>query len=299
MGISIVLLTFNSEANLERTLKAAHTLSRDVHAVDSFSSDGTLSILKKHSVKVIQRPFENYSAQRNWAIEHLNTENEWQLHLDADELLSADLVAEIRRELLAPDAADGYYIPRKIRFLERDLNHGGYYPTYHMRLFRRGHAWVEDKIYDQHFVLTGRGKKLKSPLIDDHQMSLSEWTTRHNRWSDFESEELLGLNPAVHDPASRKVVQPSIFGNVLERKRARKEGYLKLPLLIRPFGLFIYRYIFRLGFLDGKAGLVYCVLQAFWFRFLIDAKCYEAKKAEDRRQKRFEEDVHIFGQLVK
>ena len=278
MTISVVLLTFNSEASLEATLTAICALSRDVHAVNSFSSDGTLGLLKKYGVNVVQRPFENYSAQRNWAIEHLQTKHEWQLHLDADEILSPQLIEEIRHVLVMPDQADGYFIPRKIRFLGHDLDHGGYYPIYHMRLFRRGHARVEDKIYDQHFVLTGRGKKLKFPFVDDHQFSLSEWTTRHNRWSDFEAKELLGFKTVTPGPGPRQLIKPSNFGNVLERKRARKQRYYKQPILIRPFALFLYRYICRLGFLDGKAGLIYCVLQAFWFRFLIDAKCYEAER---------------------
>jgi glycosyltransferase involved in cell wall biosynthesis len=282
--ISIVLLTFNSEASLEATLTAACTLSQDVYAVDSFSTDATVSVLRKYGVNVVQRPFENYSAQRNWAIQHLPTKHGWQLHLDADEILSSELIEEIQCEMQGQGQPDGYFIPRKIRFLRRDLNHGGYYPIYHMRLFRCGHARVEDKIYDQHFVLSGRGKRLKFPFIDDHRMSLSEWTVRHNRWSDFEAEELQGREVIKRDPQLRGLVQSSMFGNVLERKRAQKSSYLRLPSLFRPFALFCYRYIFRLGFLDGTPGLIYCALQAFWFRFLIDAKCYEIGRFENRRE---------------
>ena len=140
--ISIVLLTFNSDASLSATLDAARTLSQDLYAVDSFSSDGTLEILNKYGVNVVQRKFENYSAQRNWAIANLNTKYEWQLHLDADEIMSDDLIEEIQREFVEPDEFTGYFIQRKIRFLGRHLNHLGYYPIYHMRLFRLVNARV-------------------------------------------------------------------------------------------------------------------------------------------------------------
>jgi len=274
-SISIILLTYNSQASVKATLEAARILSPDIYAVDSFSSDGTINILKKHDVKVYQRTFENYAEQRNWAMNHLEVNSEWQLHLDADEILTSELIDEIKSELISTDTYEGYFIPRKIHFLGRDLKHGGYFPIYHMRLFRTGCARVEDRIYDQHFVLSGRGKKLKSFFIDDHRISLSDWTIRHNHWSDLEVKELLGESP---EASEKKIIRSSFIGNVLERKRARKKAYLKLPSLVRPFALFFYRYVFRLGFLDGWPGFIYCVLQAFWFRFLIDAKIYEAER---------------------
>ena len=228
-------------------------------------------------MKVFQRKFVNYSEQRNWAIDNIETGEEWQLHLDADEIMSGGLIEEIRKELHSGDKYDGYFIPRKTRFLGRDLVHGGYFPIYHMRLFRTGRGRVETKLYDQHFILTGQGKRLRGYFIDDHQMSLSEWIIRHNRWSDLEAREMLGVESAIQHGSEAELVGPSVLGNVLERKRARKALYLSLPRFSRAFGLFIYRYVFRMGFLDGIPGLIYCVLQAFWFRFVIDAKCYEAR----------------------
>lgn len=271
MRVSAIVLTFNSERVIADTLNALRLVSDDIHIVNSFSTDQTVEIAKAAGAEIHTRAFKNYADQRNWAIDSLPTKSEWQLHLDADEILSMELIEEIKRELIHTNSYDGFFIPRKIRFLGRDLNYGGYFPIYHMRLFRAGHARVEDRLYDQHFVLMGRGKKLRNLFIDNHQMSLSEWTLRHNRWSDLEVAELSS------EHAKRFSVRARATGNVLERKRARKSAYLRLPILLRPFLLFIYRYVVRLGFLDGQPGLIYCVLQAFWFRFLIDAKLQETK----------------------
>jgi len=101
-------------------------------------------------------------------------------------------------------------------------------------------------------------------------MSLSEWTARHNRWADGEVAEM----DAKHE-AGRLVADPK--GNPAQRKRALREKYNNLPLFVRPFALFGYRYFFKLGFLDGTEGFIFWVLQTFWFRFLIDAKIWEKR----------------------
>ena len=111
---------------------------------------------------------------------------------------------------------------------------------------------------------------LRNPLIDDNRMSLDEWTARHNRWAAAEAEELL-------NPSTQNIILGKINGNLVEKKRALKNIYNKMPLFVRPFLIFVYRYLFRLGFLDGKAGFVFFVLQTFWFRFLVDAKILEKR----------------------
>ena len=127
--------------------------------------------------------------------------------------------------------------------------------------------------YDQHFHVEGRTARLKAPMIDDIRMTLSEWVVRHNRWAEAEVEQMLaGNDPGV-------LVHGRLGGNPLERQRARRALYERLPPLLRPFLLFAYRYVVRLGFLDGREGLIFYVLQAFWFRFLIDAKLLERRLA--------------------
>lgn len=271
MKISVVLLTFNSAASLPRTLRAAKLLSDDIHAVDSHSTDATLSVLAEFGVTVIQRPFRNYSDQRNWAIDNLKLRHGWQLHLDADEEMEPALVAAIGALGESPDA-DGYIVGRKIVFLGRTLRYGGIAKTWHYRLFRTGFGRCEDRLYDQHFVGSGRVGTIDAFMLDHQEDRLSEWTARHNRWSDLEAAE------AESDtPASGATITPRSDGNAIEKARARKAFYYRAPLFWRVFGYFFVRYVVQLGFLDGREGLIYHVLQALWFRFLVDAKIYETR----------------------
>lgn len=245
------------------------TVSDDIHVVDSFSSDKTIDIVRRLGVHITQHPFQDYSAQRNWAIENLRLKCEWQLHLDADERLSEELAAEINN-LNVPEEINGFFIPRQVIFLGRKIIHGGMYPIWHMRLFRTGTAHCEDRRYDQHFIVSGRTMRLSSPLFDDHKNSLSDWTDRHNRWSDAEAAE-------IFSGSESGAIAGRLIGNPIERKRFAKNGYYRFPLFIRSAFLFFYRYIFRFGFLDGSEGLIFFSLQTLWFRFLVDAKYYELK----------------------
>jgi hypothetical protein len=142
-------------------------------------------------------------------------------------------------------------------------------PTWHLRLFRTGSGRCEDRKYDQHFLLKcGTTAKLPGVMVDDIRMPLSEWTARHNRWADGEVAEMTAGE-------SEGRLQPDAFGNPAQRKRYLRQKYDRLPLFARPFLLFVYRYLFRLGFLDGTEGFIFWVLQTFWFRFLVDAKIWE------------------------
>ncbi len=270
IDISVIILTFNSEATIEKTIKSAMEVSKDIHIVDSFSSDRTLDIVGKYNANIVQHEYENYSAQRNWAIQNLDINNGWQLHLDADECLTSDLIAEID-SLSPPAPINGYMIARLVHFLGRPILHGGMYPIWHMRLFRSGYGRCEQRLYDQHFFVQGDTFKLKNPIVDDHRNSLTEWVARHNRWSDAEVEEIT-RSDQQHDIESR------FLGNPIQKKRAYKNLYYRIPLFLRAFLIFFYRYFIRLGFLDGREGLIFFTLQTFWFRFLVDAKLYEKKK---------------------
>ena len=271
MSLSVIILTFNAEATLDATLASATQVSDDIHVVDSGSSDGTLAIAEKRGAQIVSHPFEDYGRQRNWAIDNLPLKYEWQLHLDADERLSPELSARINALRGAfPAGVDGYFLPRLLHFMGRPIRHGAMYPIWHLRLFRRGKGRCEDRRYDQHFRVEGTTERIDAPMIDDVRMSLSEWTIRHNRWSDAEVNEIL-------NPSGSGVIAGKLGGNPIEQKRALRGGYNAAPLFARAFALFFYRYVLRLGFLDGMPGLIFFVLQTFWFRFLIDAKVYEKR----------------------
>jgi glycosyltransferase involved in cell wall biosynthesis len=270
MRPSVILLSFNSEDTLGATLSRAREVSDEIYVVDSFSTDGTVALAESYGARVVAHAFENYGAQRNWAIDNLPITGRWQLHLDADEVMDEELVAAIRFLPDEPEHA-GYFVPRYVKFLGRVLRHGGMSPTWHLRLFRSGVGRCEDRKYDQHFLLlSGSTGQLSGVMVDDIAMSLSEWTARHNRWADSEVAEM----DARHE-AGRLVADAK--GNPAQRKRALREKYNNLPLFVRPFALFGYRFFFKLGFLDGTEGFIFWVLQTFWFRFLIDAKIWEKR----------------------
>jgi glycosyltransferase involved in cell wall biosynthesis len=272
MQPTVILLSFDSEDTLGATLSCARLVSDEIFVVDSYSKDGTVDLARSFGATVVQHPFEHYGAQRNWAINNLPISRAWQLHLDADELMDDELVAAIQALPEEPQHS-GYFLPRYIRFLGRVLRHGGMSPTWHLRLFRTGVGRCEDRKYDQHFIVaSGSTGQLRGTMVDDIRMTLSEWTARHNRWADGEVAEL-----DTAETSGR--LQPDARGNPAQRKRYLRQKYNQLPLFVRPFGLFAYRYFFRLGFLDGTEGFIFWVLQTFWFRFLIDAKIWEKRHA--------------------
>lgn len=274
MKPTVIILTFNCADTLPATLAQARRVSDEIFIVDSYSKDETLKIAEEAGARIYQHAFENYGAQRNWAIDSLPIPGSWQLHLDADEWMNDELVEAI---LALPEnpPQSGFFLARYLRFLGRVLRHGSLSPTWHMRLFRTGVGRCEDRKYDQHFYIKeGSTAQLGGHMVDDIRMSLSDWTVRHNRWSDGEVAETLSSKSA-----EEVRVQGNLSGNPVERKRYWREKYGHLPLFVRPFALFFYQYFVRLGLLDGTEGFVFWVLQSFWFRFLIDAKLYEAKQA--------------------
>jgi glycosyltransferase involved in cell wall biosynthesis len=274
MRPAVILLSFNSEDTLAATLTSARQVSDEIFVVDSFSSDGTVQLARSFGATVVQHSFEHYGAQRNWAIDNLPISRPWQLHLDADEWMNEELVSAILALNNEPEHS-GYFLPRHVRFLGKVLRHGGMSPTWHLRLFRTGIGRCEDRKYDQHFLLKrGTSGQMQGMMIDDVRMPLTEWTARHNRWADGEVAEL-----SCQEASGR--VQPDARGNPVQRKRFLREKYNRMPLFIRPFALFIYRFFFRLGFLDGTEGFIFWVLQTFWFRFLVDAKIWEMRRAKN------------------
>jgi glycosyltransferase involved in cell wall biosynthesis len=270
MRPTVIVLSFNSEDTLGSTLEQARLVSDEIFVVDSFSKDRTVEIARASGAQVVQHAFEHYGAQRNWAIDNLPITRAWQLHLDADEVMDSKLVHAIQ-SLPEESEESGYFLARYMRFLGRVIRHGGMSPTWHMRLFRSGIGRCEARKYDQHFFLrSGSGAKLAGEMIDDIRMPLSEWTARHNRWADGEVAE-----QQTSETDAR--IKPDAHGDPIQRKRFLRQRYNRLPLFVRPFALFFYRYIFRLGFLDGVEGLIFWVLQTFWFRFLVDAKIWEKR----------------------
>lgn len=270
--LSVIILTKDEEGNLPALLRSLAGLDAEIFVVDSGSTDRTVEIAGAAGCHVVLHPFENYATQRNWAIAHLPIRTPWQLHLDADERLTPELVTEIR-ELVAGDPPyDGYMLRKRTIFMGRWLRFGGQYPAWHLRLFRTGKGRCEQRLYDQHFIVHGRTGRLRHDYVDVLTDDLGKWIQRHNQWATLEALEMIATSPSGE-------VYPRLLGSPIERRRwLRSVLYRRMPLFVRPFLLFVFDYFLRLGFLDGRPGLIFHVLQRFWFRFLIDARIYELRQ---------------------
>jgi len=268
----VIILTFNSIGIIRETVEQALKVTDAVCAIDSGSQDGTIEELTKLGCTVLRRDFINYSDQRNWGIEQFKN-IQWQLHLDADEVLDDCTIMEIKRVISSPNPSfDAYMIKRIDYFMGLKLKHSGLNP-WHLRLFQSNSAVCEDRLYDQHFVSQSPAGRLKGSMHDKNHLTLSDWINRHNRWSDLEAQELLA------PPDRTKVTLiPRLIGDPRQRMRALKHLYYQMPGGARAFIYFLYRYFLRLGFLDGQAGLYFAFFQAYWFRMLVDAKIYEKTK---------------------
>jgi hypothetical protein len=220
---------------------------------------------------VLIHPFINQAAQFNWALDNIQSAAEWVLRLDGDERLSEELRRELERRLPSlPNEVTGLLLPLRIRFMGRHIRHGASYPVWTLKLWRRGCGRCEDVWMDEHIVLSqGQVLKLHGDLIHEIPKSLSEWTRKHDWYAMRECKDILA-------GASR--VDSSRSGRQAKLKR-KKRLYLRLPAFYRAFFYWFYRYFLRLGFLDGKEGLIYHFLQALWYRFLVDAKLYEFEKS--------------------
>lgn len=264
-----VVLTFNCATIIRETVTQALKVTPQVFVVDSFSTDATCSMARELGCEVVQRKFVNYAEQRNWAISQVVGRCDWQLHLDADEVLDAKAIAAIADVLQASPASAGnaYLLKRRDYFMGQELRFSGLSP-WHLRLFPSGHGQCEDRLYDQHFLSDLPVKRLPGLMHDKNVQTLSEWVSRHNRWSDLEAEQ-------VGRVAGAGELQAAIFGDPRKRTRFLKSIYYALPGGLRSVGYFIYRYVLRGGFLDGRVGFYFAVFQGFWFRALVDAKAYE------------------------
>ena len=277
MNVTAVILTFNEEQHLARCIASAQAVATDVVVVDCYSTDATLDIARAHGARVLQHAWVNHAAQFNWALTQLGADTEWVLRIDADEVLTPALTEEIRTRLpgIGPEI-DGVYWGRRMTFQGRLIRHGGVFPVRVLRLFRHGRGQCENRWMDEHIKVAGPTADFAGEMIDDNLNSLTWWTDKHNRYASREAVDLLNLEYRFmpHD-----TVASLRGGKQAGVKRWLKERvYARLPGGFRAFAYFFYRYVLRLGFLDGQAGTAFHFLQGFWYRYLVDAKVVEVKR---------------------
>ena len=277
MNITALIITKNEEIHIERCINNIKKLVSDVLIIDSFSNDNTIEIAKKLNIKFIQNKFINHAKQFNFGLSQLSQDTDWVLKIDADEILTSSLIAEIKNKLPQLDKnVNGIYIKRHLVFQDTLIKYGRLSPVRLLRLFRFQKGKCDNRWVDEKIKVEGKTVQFKEYIIDQNLKSLSEWIRKHDRYS---SAEALNYLLIKYNPLFNNIEQSQLNFETLSVVSLKSRNlYAELPLIIRAFIIFSYRYFFCLGFLHGKAGLIYFFLQSLWYRILVDAKILEVEK---------------------
>ena len=254
--IILTLLTRDEQLHIRRCIERVRPIATEIFVVDSCSTDDTQSIARSLGATVVEHPWPGlYAVQLNWAIDNLPLTGDWVLRLDADEYLTDETLQALPAFLEGlPDDVEGVTLRLGRVFLGRQMRHG--LGTIRLlRLFRRGRGRCEGKLMDEHIELAGRTVDLEGTFVDHNLNDLSWWTRKHDGYALREAVDLLMANDAT----------------------SKKRLYRRLPLFWRAAAYFCYRYIVRLGFLDGREGFLWHFLQGWWYRTLVDAKILELR----------------------
>ncbi len=274
LDLTAIILTYNEEKNIEHCIKSIEGIAKRIVVIDSFSTDKTVELAEQLGAEVFQNKWVNYSTQYIYGEKVADIKTKWVLRFDADERFTE----QSRRELeqLCTDNEDtnvnGIIIRFKVNFMGKDLKHGGIYPLRTMRVYKKGKAHIENRSMDEHMVLDeGRSIQMKNDCLHRDYKSIGVWIDKHNKYSERETQDYF---------KSLSVKDDGVYLNRSAKiKRFIKFSiYYKLPMGMRAYLYYIYRYYFKLGFLDGKEGKIFAFLQAYWYRFLVDAKIYEKEK---------------------
>lgn len=276
---SVIILTFNEEQHLPRLLKSLEGLSYDLFVLDSGSTDDTVKIAEEYQASILANPFENHPKQWDYALKNFEIQTPWVIGLDADQIILPELHQKLQsfHNDHVPATINGIYFNRKNYFKGRWIRFGGYFPKYLLKMFRTGVGYSDlNENMDHRFIVPGekivwKDGYLKEENLKENQISF--WINKHNRYSDLVAQEEFERLKRLRAQNNNT----NLWGTPDERVAFLKKIWWRLPLYWRPFFYFIYRFFFRLGFLDGREGRLFHFLQGFWFRLIVDEKIQELK----------------------
>ncbi|MDH1532371.1 glycosyltransferase family 2 protein [Acinetobacter johnsonii] len=279
-NLAVVILTHNESMHIQRSIESVKSIASEIFVIDSGSKDQTVKIAEENGAVVLHHPFVNYAKQFQWALDNAPITADWTMRLDADEIIEEDLQKEIQEKLHdLPTNVVGINLKRKHIFMNRWVKHGGRYPLVLLRIWRTGHGRIEDRWMDEHMVISGgETVTFKGGFADHNLNDLTFFTDKHNKYATREAIDVINqkLNLFARDE-SLNTESASFQASI--KRIAKEKIYNKIPFTIAALAYFIYRYIFQLGFLDGRSGLIYHFLQGYWYRFLVGAKIMELEKA--------------------
>lgn len=279
-SLAVLILTFNEEMHIARAIRGVLPVAREIFVIDSHSTDRTAEIARSMGATVLFHRWRNYSSQFQWGMDNAPISADWILRLDADEIIESDLASRIEEELAQlPLDVSGVTFARKHIFMDRWVRHGGRYPLHLLRLFRRGCAGIEQRWMDEHIVLSsGRCVHFAGGFADHNLKSLDYFVEKHNLYATREALDVLNRRHCLF-PLDERLKRAPLAQPASLKRWIKDEVYVRIPYSVSALCYFLWRYVWRLGFLDGHAGLVYHVLQGFWYRFLVGAKALEFERA--------------------
>ncbi len=279
-SLAVVILTYNEEMHIERAIKSVQSIASEIFVIDSGSKDATVKIAQKNGATVLYHPFINQAKQFNWALDNAPITASWIMRLDADEIIESDLALEIQQKIPQLDAnIVGINLKRKHIFMDRWVRFGGRYPLILMRIWRTGYGRVEDRWMDEHVVISsGETTTFDGGFADHNLNDLTFFTDKHNKYATREAIEVLNHKYQLFNQ-DKSLNSDSTSFQASFKRNIKEKIYNKLPFTLSALAYFIWRYIFQLGFLDGRSGLTYHFLQGYWYRFLVGAKIMELENA--------------------
>jgi len=266
-----MILTFNEEDNLELCLQSVVDWADEIFILDSNSTDKTDEIARSFGCSIVKHAFEGHTKQRNWGLRNLPFANEWVFALDADHRVTPELAEELRQTFSdLRQKFDGLFMKRRQIFRGKWIRHGAYYPKWQLKLFKHQMASCDEQEFDYRYYIDGRVGYLKHDILEDNrkEADITFWISKHNKFATETAEEEILRRKRMLEWKTK----PNLFGDPDQRVLWLKSRWYALPLYLRPFLYFSYRYFIRLGFLDGKQGFIFHFLQGFWFRLLVDIK---------------------------
>jgi len=277
--ITTIIMTKNEESNIEKCIKSAKLVSKRIIVVDSCSTDKTVELAGKNNVEVIQNKFLNHGTQWNYAVQEANITTTWIMRLDADEEITELAAAKLLKLCDENESTDvnGIIFRFKVKFMGKYLLHGNTYPIRRMSCYRTGYATMDFRnMHDQIILENGRYIELDEDLNHNDFKDLSYWISKHNWYATGAAIDYLD-NLDIKEPFEK------YDWNSRRNRFLKANVYYKLPIMLRSKLNFIYRYYFKLGFLDGIEGYYYAFFQAYWYRVLVDAKIQELKTSNIKK----------------
>lgn len=279
---TFIILTFNEEQHLPRLLESIKDLNAQIFICDSGSTDNTLNIAEQYGATVKYNKFITHPKQWDFALKNFDVTTPWTIGLDSDQIVLPELQAlleNFKNENIPADV-NGIYFNRKNYFKGKWLKHGGYFPKYLLKMFRTGVGFSDlNENMDHRFIAHGESIVWKTGYLKEENLKenkISFWIEKHNRYSDLVAHEEIERKNNLRT----QTLQPSLFGNPDQRIAYLKKKWWNMPLFVRPFLYFFYRYFIQLGILDGRQGLIFHFLQALWFRFVVDVKIAEIEETK-------------------